>query len=94
MKTKEIPFSTIQKIKSNNNLMEQLSIIENVVNDLYYNRDNTKMTVDSVKKDIKDYGEDFEEDYNAESFLYTLMKFIETNQQMLINESKSLIKSK
>ena len=93
MKTKEISFDAIQQIKKNNKLMEQLATIEEIVSDIYYNHpDAHKMRIANVKKDIADFGEDFESDYNAESFLYSIIRFANDNQNALIETSQNLIK--
>ena len=93
MKTKEISFDVIEQVKRNNKLSEQLQTIEKIVEDIYYNYlQVSDMNVDQVKKEIKDFGEEFETDFCAESFLYLIMKFTEINQRLLIENSKNLIK--
>jgi len=93
MKTKEISFDTIEQVKRNNKLSEQLETIEKIVEDIYYNYlQVADMNVDQVKKEIKDFGEEFETDFCAESFLYLIMKFTEINQRLLVENSKNLIK--
>jgi hypothetical protein len=93
MKTKEISFDVIEQVKRNNKLAEQLETIEKIVEDIYYNYlQVSDMNVDQVKKEIKDFGEEFETDFCAESFLYCIMKFTEINQRLLIENSKNLIK--
>ena len=93
MKTKEISFDVIEQVKRNNKLAEQLETIEKIVEDIYYNYlQVADMNVDQVKKEIKDFGEEFETDFCAESFLYLIMKFTEINQRLLIENSKNLIK--
>lgn len=91
MKTKEISFDVIQKIKANNKLSESLQIIEKITDDLYFNRQgNYSLNVDQFKKDIADYENDLS-DFDADTFIYMIMQFCEINQRLLIEESKKLM---
>ena len=91
MKTKEISFDTIQKIKANNKLAESLQKIEDITFDLYYkSQGNHSLNIDQFKKDIADYDNDFT-DLNADNFIYMIMQFCEVNQRLLIEEAKKLM---
>jgi hypothetical protein len=94
MKTKEISFSVIAQIKKNNKLMSQLFDIEKIVDDMYWNYPkDCKLNVGQVKKDIEDYTNNTDlDDFTPENFLYMILKFIEINQRILIENSKNLVK--
>jgi hypothetical protein len=94
MKTKEISFDVISQVKRNNKLACHLSDIEKIVDDMYWNYpENCKLNIDQVKKDIKDYTNNTDlDDFTPENFLYLILKFIEVNQNILIENSKNLVK--
>jgi hypothetical protein len=92
MKTKEIPFSTIETIKRNNKLSEQLATIEKIAEDIYYNYlqvDN--MEIQPVQKYLG-MDEFSTDDFNASNFVYAIMRFAEINQIKLQENSQNLIK--
>jgi hypothetical protein len=94
MKTKEISFDVIEQVKRNNKLMSQLSDIEKIVDNMYWNYPkDCKLNVDKVKKEIEDYTNNTDlDDFTPENFLYMILKFIEVNQRILIENSKNLVK--
>ena len=92
MKTKEISFDTIQKIKANNKLAESLQTIEKIVGEMYWNDlQLQELNIDQFKKDIADYENDFD-DLNSSNFIYMIMQFCEINQRLLTEQSKELVK--
>jgi hypothetical protein len=88
MKTKEISFNTIQKVKANNKLSEQLNQIEKIAENIYLN--DLQLQELSIKT-ILQYFEDLEE-FTSSDFVYAMMKFAEDNQRFLSENSKNLIK--
>jgi molecular chaperone DnaK (HSP70) len=93
MKTKEISFAVIQQIKKNNKLAEQFESIEKIIEDIYFNYpDIHKLEIEQIKKDIRDYAEDFEQDFGAESFIYLIWQFVQLNQALLEKNSQNLLK--
>jgi hypothetical protein len=79
MKTKEITFTTIQRIKHNDFLYEKLNHIENILYDLY------------LHYDIDDFYQD--EDNEDLNYLSMFLHKVELHQRELIKESKELVKS-
>jgi hypothetical protein len=65
-----------------------------IVDDMYWNYPkDCKLNVDQVKKDIEDYTNNTDlDDFTPENFLYMILKFIEVNQRILIENSKNLVK--
>jgi hypothetical protein len=87
MKTKEISFDVIQKVKANNKLFEQLDQINNIAENIYYN--DLQLQELSVT-DILKYFDELEE-VTSSDFVYAIMQFCEKNQRLLMDESKKLV---
>ena len=87
MKTKEISFDAIQKVKTNNKLFEQLDQISKIADNIYFN--DLQLRELSINPILK-YFEDLEE-FSSSDFVYAIIQFCETNQKLLMDESKKLI---
>ncbi len=92
MKTKEISFDVIQKIKANNKLAESLQKIEDITNEIYWN--DLQLEELNVKPILKYLGMDdySTDDFDSSQFIYAIMQFCEVNQRELVNNSKELMK--
>jgi hypothetical protein len=90
MKTKEITFTTIQQIKKNNKLAEQLADLEKIATEMYDQSNDKQIEMFDISACLK-YFEDIEE-CTVYDFLYSIMKFAEVNQNLLMNNSKNLLK--
>ena len=91
MKTKEISFDTIQKIKANNKLSESLQKIEDITTEMYWNDlQLTELQVNPIKQYLE-FDENSTDDFDSSQFIYAIMQFCEVNQRLLIDESKKLI---
>ena len=90
MKTKEISFATIQQIKKNNKLAEQLSVLEKIATEMYDNSNDKQIEMFSIAECLK-YFNDLEE-CSVYDFIYSIAKFAEVNQNILMENSKNLMK--
>ena len=91
MKTKEISFDVIQKIKANNKLSESLQKIRDITSEMYWNDlQLQELNVECIKKYLE-FDFDNPEDFNSSNFIYAIMQFCEVNQRLLIEESKKLM---
>lgn len=79
MKTKEISFDVIQKIKGNNFLLEKLSEIDDIMFDLYLNRSAL---------DIDYFNDEKDQDLN---YWHSFQHCIEMYQSQLLINSKLLM---
>ena len=80
MKTKEISFDTIQKIKANNYLLEKLSEIDDIMFDLYLHRSEL---------DIDYFNDKDNEDVN---YWHCFQHCLEMYQTQLMINSKNLMR--
>ena len=79
MKTKEISFDTIQKIKQNNHLLEKLSEIEDIMNELYDNYSGLDTDFYNDKKD------------DCLNYWHEFAHLTELYQRELVKNSKELM---